>query len=74
MLAMVGFGVGEVTGGFFIGFIVDKYGSKTAILCNLITILIMTGVTLAFINKFEFNALPWIMCFMWGFQDSGVNT
>jgi hypothetical protein len=50
MLAMVGFGVGEVTGGFFIGFIVDKYGSKVAILCNLLIILVMTGVTLAFIH------------------------
>lgn len=50
MLAMVGFGVGEVLGGFFIGFIVDKYGSKVAILCNLLIILIMAGVTIAFIH------------------------
>jgi predicted MFS family arabinose efflux permease len=74
MLAMVGFGVGEVFGGFFIGFIVDRYGTKTAILCNLVSILLMNGVTLAFIYQFKFNALPWIMCFLWGFQDSGTNT
>lgn len=74
MLAMVGFGLGEIFGGFFIGFIVDRWGTKTAIICNLIIILLMNAVTLVFIYQFEFNALPWIMCFLWGFQDSGVNT
>ena len=67
MLAMVGFGLGEIFGGFFIGFIVDRSGTKTAILCNLIVILLMNGVTLTFIYQFKFNALPWIMCFLWGF-------
>jgi predicted MFS family arabinose efflux permease len=49
MLAMVGFGVGEVFGGFFIGFIVDRWGTKLAIVCNLAIILLMNGITLAFI-------------------------
>jgi MFS family permease len=74
MLAMVGFGFGEITGGFFIGWIVDRLGSKVAILTNLVIILAMFGFTLGFIVQFEFNYLAWIMCFMWGFQDSGVNT
>ncbi len=74
MLAMVGFGFGEIFGGFFIGFIVDRYGSKIAILWNLLIILLMLGVTIAFIVIFDFNALAWIMCFLWGFQDSAVNT
>lgn len=67
MLAMVGFGFGEIFGGFFIGWVVDKYGSKVAILCNLVIILIMSGFTLGFIVQYEFNALAWIMCFLWGF-------
>ena len=49
MLAMVGFGFGEIFGGFFIGYIVDRYGSKVAILCNLVTIIIMFIITLIFI-------------------------
>jgi hypothetical protein len=49
MLAMVGFGLGEVLGGFFIGYIVDRSGTKIAILCNLFVILLMNGVTLGFI-------------------------
>ncbi len=74
MLAMTGLGIGEIIGGFLIGQIVDKFGTKTAIVCNFITIIVMSAVTLVFIHQFEFNALPWIMCFLWGFQDSGVNT
>lgn len=49
MLAMVGFGFGEIFGGFFIGYIVDRCGSKVAILCNLVIILAMFGVTFGFI-------------------------
>ena len=50
MLAMVGFGFGEILGGFFIGWIVDRFGTKVAILCNLGIILLMFGVTSAFIE------------------------
>ena len=52
MLAMVGFGFGEILGGFFIGGIVDRFGTKAAILCNLAIILMMFGVTSAFIEVF----------------------
>ena len=73
-LAMVGFGLGEIFGGFFIGWIVDRFGSKVAILCNLAIILTMFGITIGFIQVFEFNWMAWVMCFLWGCQDSGVNT
>jgi MFS family permease len=52
MLAMVGFGLGEVLGGFLIGWIVDRFGTKVAVLTNLVTILIMFGVTSAFIEVY----------------------
>lgn len=67
MLAMVGFGFGEILGCFFIGFIVDKFGSKVAAFCNVIIIIIMTIVTIAFIMVWEFNWLAWAMAFLWGF-------
>ena len=71
---MVAFGVGEVLGCFFIGFIVDRLGSKIAVYFNELIILIMTVFTIAFIIVFEYNILAFIMCFMWGFQDSAMNT
>ena len=74
MLAMVLFGVGEILGCFYIGFIVDRYGSKVATVHNLVIILIMGGLTFAFIITYKFGALAFLMCFMWGFQDSAVNT
>ena len=74
MLAMVLFGVGEVLGCFFIGFFIDRYGSRVAAIVNVVIIVIMGGVTVGFILVFKYNALAFIMCFFWGFQDSAVNT
>ena len=45
---MVMFGVGELTGGFFIGFIVDKYGSKMAAVANVLIIIVMITSTIAY--------------------------
>jgi len=74
MLAMVLFGVGEILGCFFIGFIVDRKGSKVATLFNLGIILIMGLTTIAFIEYYQYGWLAYFMCFMWGIQDSAVNT
>ncbi|CDW77194.1 major facilitator superfamily protein [Stylonychia lemnae] len=74
MLAMVLFGVGEILGCFFIGFIVDRKGSKVATIFNLVIILIMGAVTITFIEVYKYGALAFIMCFFWGFQDSAINT
>ena len=67
MLAMVLFGLGEVLGCFFIGAFIDRVGSKFAVIVNILIIILMSGVTFGFIVIFEFNALAWIMCFLWGF-------
>jgi MFS family permease len=74
MLAMVLFGFGEILGCFYIGYIVDRFGSRTASVCNVINVSLMIGITIAFIIVFEFNYLAWIMCFMWGITDSAINT
>ena len=49
MIAMVAFGFGEILGCLFIGWIVDRFGSKLASLANLGIIVIMNGVTLGFL-------------------------
>ena len=74
MLAMVCFGFGEIIGCFFIGWIVDKYGSKLAVVCNLFIMLSMGAFTVAFILVYKFNWLAYLMCLMWGIQDSAINT
>jgi predicted MFS family arabinose efflux permease len=74
MLAMVLFGVGEVLGCFFIGFTVDRFGSKASVLFNLSIITLMFGTTFLYIWDYHFGWLAFFMCFLWGFQDSAVNT
>ena len=74
MIAMVLFGLGEILGCFYIGFIVDRWGSKRAAFHNIVIVLIMGGITMGFIVQYEFGALAFLMCFMWGLQDSSVNT
>jgi predicted MFS family arabinose efflux permease len=49
MIAMVFFGVGEILGCFFIGYVVDKLGSKLASLFNIAIVAIMLGVTFGFL-------------------------
>jgi predicted MFS family arabinose efflux permease len=68
------FGLGEILGAFFIGYFIDKIGSKLSTLINLAIILIMGAVSLGYIIGEKWNALAWIMPFFWGFQDSAVNT
>jgi predicted MFS family arabinose efflux permease len=67
MLAMVLFGVGEILGCFFIGFIVDKLGSKKAVLFNLAILAAMFSVTFIYIHIYEYGFLSFLMCFLWGF-------
>ena len=74
MLAMVLFGIGEVVGGFFIGFFIDKFSSRFAVLINITIIIAMGTVTTIFIDQWHFNATAFVMCFLWGFQDSAVHT
>ena len=68
------FGVGEVVGSFFIGFIVDMFGSKAGCLVKIGTLI----TTLIFFNEFliinDYNILTYLSSFMWGVQDGAVNT
>jgi predicted MFS family arabinose efflux permease len=73
MLAMVVFGLGEILGCFFTGYIVDKFGSKVASILNVCIVVVMTLVTLAFIVVYKFGWMAFLMTFIWGFQDSMIN-
>jgi predicted MFS family arabinose efflux permease len=74
MASMILFGVGEIFGCFFIGLIVDKLGSKIASGFLIAIMISMTLSTLAYCVNWEFGWLAFLMCFLWGFQDSSVNT
>jgi predicted MFS family arabinose efflux permease len=67
IFAMVFFGIGEIFGCFYIGFVVDRYGSKTATVCNIINVILMTLFTLSFTIYWEYSNMALIMCFLWGF-------
>lgn len=71
---MIAFGAGEILGCFFIGWVVDKFGSRNAAWANMSICFVMTVVTVAFLLVNQFNVLAFIMTFMWGFQDSALNT
>lgn len=74
VLSTIAFGVGEILGCFFIGWVVDKFGSRKAAWVNVGICLVMTIVTLAFLLVNRYGALAYIMAFMWGIEDSATNT
>ena len=64
---MIPLGIGEIFGCFYIGFIVDKYGSRVATLANIFNCFIMTAVTLVYCVNFNYTWVAYLMTFMWGF-------
>jgi MFS family permease len=68
------FGLGEILGCFFIGYIVDKFGSRSATYVNIGIMALMSIITIVYCVLFDFGFLAFLMCFLWGFQDSAVNT
>jgi predicted MFS family arabinose efflux permease len=64
---MVFFGLGEILGCFCIGYIVDKYGSRAAAVANMIIMVIMTSLTLAFLANYNFSWFCSLVAFFWGF-------
>ena len=72
--AMILFGAGEILGCFFIGAIVDRYGSYRASIANVCIMFVMGLITVIYAIVNKFNFLAFLMCFLWGFQDSAVNT
>jgi predicted MFS family arabinose efflux permease len=67
LYAMSIFGVGEVTGCFFIGYIIDNFSSKIAAIVDVLLIGVAFIVTLGFIMRNEFGYIAYFMAFMQGF-------
>ncbi|CDW80279.1 major facilitator superfamily protein [Stylonychia lemnae] len=74
MLAMVALGVGEMMGGQIIGLVVDKVNSKVACIVNLVIMIVMFAFTFGFLVDYRYTWLTFVMTFLWGLQDSAVNT
>ena len=72
--AFILFGLGEILGCFFIGYIVDKFGSRPATYANIVIMAVMAGVTTLYCIVYQYGFLAFLMCFLWGFQDSAINT
>lgn len=71
---MVLFGAGEVFGGLFIGWLVDKLGSKKTIYFNLFIITATFACTIGYLSLNSYGFLSFLMAFLWGVEDSCVNT
>lgn len=70
---MIIFGFGEVIGGFFMGWFIDRFGAKKATLVNLGIIVLMTLATLLSITIERYNFFSFLMTFLWGIQDGVIN-
>ena len=65
--AFIMFGLGEILGCFFIGYIVDKYGSRPATYANIVIMSVMTAITILSCIIYDYGFLSFLMCFLWGF-------
>ena len=70
---MVAFGIGEVVGSIIVGIIIDKIGSKKTSIVNILIILILINVTAVSVNSEKYDWMTFLMCFLWGLQDSSLN-
>jgi len=74
MLAVVSLGFGEIVGSLSIGQVIDRAGNMTTSAITLILIIVQTFLTLSFVRSGTYGSLVFIMMFVWGLQDSVVNT
>jgi predicted MFS family arabinose efflux permease len=75
MFAMVALGVGQIFGCFYSGFLVDKCGSKFVAKqnCLILTLALFSVSLYVSIDSYS-PTLAYTMTFMWGLQDSCINT
>lgn len=74
LYALAVLGIGEITGGYFMGLIVDKTSSRIGCVFNILSIIIACGLTYLQLRRNSYDWLTFLMCFMWGISDAFVNT
>ena len=73
LFTMIWFGFGEVIGGFFMGWFIDKFSAKKATIVNMLIALVTIIVTLISISIARFNFVSFFMAFLWGALDGVIN-
>ena len=67
---MILLGLGECLGSLGSGFVIDYVGTKNFCVLNAFMIALNGLVVASSTSSLEYNNLSFIMCFLWGMQDS----
>lgn len=67
-------GLGEVIGGYFVGIVRDKFGNTQAYLLQALLLALAVTLVVVYNERNKFGTLAYIMIFVWGVHDSGINT
>lgn len=70
LLAMIPLGLGEVLGGFMLGFVIDKWNQKAGVAFCILTAAVALALVLGWIGLWKFYPLAFIVTFFWGIHDS----
>ena len=73
MLTMALLGLGEIIGGGLVGFIRDKVGNRLAYFVQILLTIAGMASVLIVNDKNTYDYTSYLMCFVWGLQDSGLN-
>jgi len=73
LFTMTLLGAGEILGGGLLGWVRDKTGNRVAIITEIFLCMIGFACVMILNNQNDFGPLAYIMTFMWGIQDSGLN-
>jgi MFS family permease len=67
---MILLGLGECLGSLASGFIIDAIGTKKTCILNAAMVALNALVVTMSTNSLKYNSLSFILCFLWGVQDS----
>ena len=67
-------GLGEVMGGYFVGIVRDKFGNSHAYILQAVLLALAVVLVVIFNEENKFGPMAYVMIYVWGLHDSGVNT
>ena len=73
LMALVFFGVGEITGSQVMGQIIDKFGPVRGSYQNCLNIIVMVIIMEINIHVLKFDVYSFLMTFAWGWLDGSLN-